>query len=142
MATVGNDRMIVRADHRDDGSWLFLVCYTACFTDTEVGLRFDDSLLVRPVHSLAQGGFGYESPVSFTARTPRVFRRKRIVVRAHDDNADAGLDTVCASIRLHRSGVGSVDDERSTPVWVPRLRARRDDRGSAHQLVPTALVRC
>ncbi len=67
MAKIGNDRMIVRAECRDDHSWLFLVCYTACFDESELGGRFDDRVLVRPVHSVDQSGFCYESPVAFTA---------------------------------------------------------------------------
>jgi len=141
MATVGNDRMIVRADCRDDRSWLFLVCYTACFGESELGLRFDDSLLVRPIHDVDQCGFGYESPVTFTACSHRVFRRKRIVVRAGCYDPEAGLDTVSAWIRLQRNGSHGVDDEAATPVWVTQ-RDRRSPVRSHRRLVPAGLVRC
>ena len=141
MATVGNDRMIVRADCRADGSWLFLVCYTACFGVDELGLRFDDALLVRPIHDLEQYGFAYECPVTFTACGQRVFRRKRIVVRSGCYDPAVGLDTVSAWIRLQHAGLDSVDDEAATPVWVPR-RDRRDDAASTRRLVPAGLVRC
>ena len=141
MATVGNDRMIVRADCRADGSWLFLVCYTACFGVDELGLRFDDALLVRPIHDLEQYGFAYECPVTFTACGQRVFRRKRIVVRSGSYDPTVGLDTVSAWIRLQRAGAGVVDDEAATPVWVPR-RDRRSAVADRRQLVPANLVRC
>lgn len=141
MATVGNDRMIVRADCREDSSWLFLVCYTACFGESELGLRFDDSLLVRPIHDVDQCGFGYASPVTFTACCRRVFRRKRIVVRAGCYGAEAGLDTVSAWIRLQRNGAGGVDDEAVTPVWVPRRDGRRE-MPAVRRLVSAGLVRC
>ena len=125
MAKIGNDRMIVRAECRDDNSWLFLVCYTACFDEAEIGRRFDDRVLVRPVHSVGQSGFCYESPVAFTACSPRVFRRKRIVVREDLYDPDAGLDTVSAWIRLHDADTDAVDDEQCTPPVVPLNGARQ-----------------
>ena len=125
MAKIGNDRMIVRAECRDDNSWLFLVCYTACFDEAELGRRFDDRVLVRPVHSVGQSGFCYESPVAFTACSPRVFRRKRIVVREDLYDPDAGLDTVSAWIQLHDADTDAVDDEQCTPPVVPLNGARQ-----------------
>ena len=140
MAKIGNDRMIVRAECRDDNSWLFLVCYTACFDESELGGRFDDRVLVRPVHSVDQSGFCYESPVAFTACSPRVFRRKRIVVRGNRYDLDAGLDTVCAWIRLHRTDTDAFDDEKCTPALVPLNGSRHH--APARCKVPAGALRC
>jgi len=140
MAKIGNDRMIVRAQCRDDNSWLFLVCYTACFDEAEIGRRFDDRVLVRPVHSVDQSGFSYESPVGFTACSPRVFRRKRIVVREDLYDPDAGLDTVSAWIRLRDTETDAVDDEQCTPPLVPHNGRRQH--APAHRRVPVGALRC
>ena len=129
MAKIGNDRTIVRAECRDDGTWLFLVSYTACFTPAEIGRRFDDSVLVGP----EQSGGGYESPVTFTACSPRVFRRKRIVVRT-----DAGMSSAVRGwIRLHRNESDEVDDEQCTPVLVPAASAPTRH----HRSVPVLALR-
>jgi hypothetical protein len=94
MATIGSDHQIVRRELRDDGSWLFTVCYTAYFTDDDLGRRFDDSVAIREIHGqnrIAEA----DHPVRFTATSPKVFRKKRIVVRG------AAIEAVCAEIRLH-----------------------------------------
>ena len=72
MATIDDDGMIVRSEHRRDDSWLFTVCYTACFSEQDLGQRFDDAVTV---------GEAGSTPVEFTATGPKVFRKKRIVVR-------------------------------------------------------------
>lgn len=126
MARIGNDRMIVRGEYRDDGSWLFTVCYTAQFSSADLGKRFDDSVQILSAHESAHPAefpTHAECPVSFTATGPRVFRKKRIVVRPHEYDTGAGLDAVCAWITLHRAGgPGPIDDEQRTPALVPSLR--------------------
>jgi hypothetical protein len=120
MAKIGNDRMIVRGEQRSDDSWLFTICYTAIFADADLGQRFDDSVQIREIHCPDRPQRAYECPVSFRATGHRVFRKKRIVVRGEDYDADAGLDTVCAWIRLHRcEGADRIDDEQHTPALVP-----------------------
>jgi hypothetical protein len=118
MAKIGSDRMIVRGEHRHDNSWLFTICYTAHFSESDLGMRFDDSVRV------GEGNDDYVQPVSFTATGPTVFRKKRIVVR--DDVLDNAIsDAVCAWIRLHCETVtDSDDDERRTPVLVPAQTLR------------------
>lgn len=94
MATIGSDHLIIRGEHRDDGSWLFTVCYMACFSDADLGKRFDDSVAIRELHGenrIAEAHHG----VSFTATGHEVWRKKRIVVRA------PAIEAVCAEIRLH-----------------------------------------
>jgi hypothetical protein len=119
MAKIGSDRMIVRGEHRQDNSWLFTICYTACFSESDLGMRFDDAV------RFGEGNDDYVQPVSFTATGPKVFRKKRIVVR--DDVLDnaALSDAVCAWIRLHcETATNADDDERRTPVLVPAQSLR------------------
>jgi hypothetical protein len=105
MAKISSDRMIVRGEHRQDSSWLFTICYTACFSESELGMRFDDSVRV------GEGDDDYVQPVSFTATGPKVFRKKRIVVRDDVlDNADADADAEA--------------DEQRTPALVPAQSLR------------------
>lgn len=94
MATIGSDHQIVRRELRDDDSWLFTVCYTAHFTEDDLGRRFDDSVAIREIHGqnkIAEA----QHAVTFTATSPKVFRKKRIVVRG------AAIEAVCAEIHLH-----------------------------------------
>jgi hypothetical protein len=111
MAKIGTDRMIVHGEQRQDNTWLFTVCYTAYFSERDLGMRFDDSIRVGDVDVPA---------VAFTATSPTVFRKKRIVVR--DNLLRAGSrDAVCAWIRLHCETAAQVgvDDEQRTPALVP-----------------------
>jgi hypothetical protein len=119
MAKIGSDAMIVRGERRPDNSWLFTICYTAHFSDDDLGRRFDDSVRV------GEGDEDYIQPVSFTATGPKVFRKKRIVVR-DDMRNGAGLSAaVCAWIRLHcETSPGAGDDEQCTPVLVPAQISR------------------
>jgi len=119
MARIGNDRMIVRGEQRADKSWLFTVCYTAYFAENDLGQQFDDAVQIRELHDSGHQPH-YESAVSFRATATKVFRKKRIVVRDDDYDSDAGLDTVCAWIKLHRcTAAAAVDDEQHTPALVP-----------------------
>jgi hypothetical protein len=116
MAKIGSDRMIVRGEHRQDNSWLFTICYTAYFSENDLGMRFDDSVRVGD----GEGDDDYVQPVSFTATGPKVFRKKRIVVPGDVLTNAAASDVVCAWIRLHcETSPGADDDERRTPVPVP-----------------------
>jgi hypothetical protein len=122
MAKIGSDRMIVRGEHRQDNSWLFTICYTAYFSENDLGLRFDDAVRV------GEGDDDYVQPVSFTATGPKVFRKKRIVVRDDVLTNAAVSDVVCAWIRLHcETSPAADDDVRRTPALV---------------LVPAQLLRC
>ncbi|CAN5394911.1 hypothetical protein BH09ACT7_BH09ACT7_03680 [soil metagenome] len=111
MARIGTDRMIVHGEQRQDKTWLFTICYTAYFTERDLGMRFDDSVRV--------GETGVPA-VAFTATSPAVFRKKRIVVRDKVLHADAH-HSVCAWIRLHCATPtdAPVDDEQRTPELVP-----------------------
>jgi hypothetical protein len=120
MARIGNDRMIVRGEQRADKSWLFTICYTAYFAEKDLGQQFDDAVQICELHDSGRRVPHYESPVSFRATATKVFRKKRIVVRDGDYDADAGLDTVCAWIKLHRcTAATAADDEQHTPALVP-----------------------
>ena len=123
MAKIGNDRMIVRGERRTDNSWLFTICYTAHFAESDLGQRFDDAVDIRCVHSEDGQAPRYAPPVAFKATGTRVFRKKRVVVRGEDYDARAGLDAVCAWIRLHHGepvqSQGIVDDEQHTPPLIP-----------------------
>lgn len=114
MATIGDDRMIVCVEERADGSWLFTICYTAEFVEADLGRRFDDSVQIFELQRAGLRPAVTGSPVSFRATSPRVFRKKRIVV--HRD-AHGELHMVRAAIRLyHRAGDDVVtDDEQITP---------------------------
>jgi hypothetical protein len=113
MASIGNDRMIVRGAQRGDTSWLFTICYTANFTAEELGERFEDSVRIGRA----------ECPVVFTATGPRVFRKKRIVVDIEDITAvDGTPDSVCAWIRLHGCADAESDDEQATPALLTPYR--------------------
>lgn len=142
MAKIGNDRMIVQGERRPDGSWLFTVCYTAHFADSDLGHRFDDAVQIRPAHRDGDGAPGYAPAVTFRATDRRVFRKKRIVVRSQDYDPQEGLPSVCAWIRLQHQAcapdVGVVDDEQHTPVLVPLGAGHR---GSARRATAESL-RC
>jgi hypothetical protein len=97
MAKIGDDVMIAHAQRRQDNTWLFTVCYTAHFTESDIGRRFDDSVRIGD----ADGG-GYVHPVAFTATGATVFRRKRIVVQDGAFGATVRSDALCVSVRLHR----------------------------------------
>lgn len=101
MARIDCDHLIVRGERRDDDSWLFTVCYTAYFTDDDLGQRFDDTVAIRELHGQSRIAEA-EHPVTFTATSPTVFRKKRIVVHG------AAIEAVCAEIRLHRCPAQSV----------------------------------
>jgi hypothetical protein len=110
MAKIGTDRMIVHGEQRQDRSWLITICYTAYFSERDLGMRFDDSVRVGKVDV---------PPVAFAATSPKVFRKKRIIVRdncLHDDPRHA----VCAWIRLHCEATPATcaDDEQRTPALV------------------------
>jgi hypothetical protein len=111
MAKIGTDRMIVHGEQRQDATWLFTICYTAYFSERDLGMRFDDSVRVGDVDVAA---------VAFTATGPKVFRKKRIIVR---DNClpEDPRRAVCAWIRLHceATPAASDDDEQRTPALVP-----------------------
>jgi len=101
MASIGSDHLIVRGELRGDDSWLFTVCYTAYFTDDDLGQRFDDTVAIRELHGqnrIAEA----RHPVTFTATSRKVFRKKRIVVPG------AAIEAVCAEISLHRCPVQSL----------------------------------
>lgn len=95
MAKIGNDVMIAHAERRQDNTWLFTIYYTAHFTDSDIGRRFDDSVRIGD-------GVGYVDPVTFTATSATVFRRKRIVVPDGAFAATAVSNALCVSVRLHR----------------------------------------
>ncbi|MET0699764.1 MAG: hypothetical protein ABWY93_08865 [Mycobacterium sp.] len=111
MAKIGTERMIVHGEQRQDTTWLFTICYTAHFSERDLGMRFDDSVRVGEVDVPA---------VAFTATGPTVFRKKRIIVRdnclPHDPR-----HAVCAWIRLHceATPAPSADDEQRSPALVP-----------------------
>lgn len=161
MARIGNDRMIVRGVQRADTTWLFTICYTACFSQSDIGLRFDDSVTIGEVHSAGQPA--YARPVAFTATGPKVFRKKRIVLHDNifgDHTGGDGVDgdsvdgdsgdhdvrheAVCAWIRLHRATADAeaVDDEQRTPVLVPVARSGRDDRVDGLRQAQAQSLRC
>jgi len=94
MASIGGDHLIIRGEQRDDDSWLFTVCYTACFSEADLGRRFDDSVAIRELHGQNRIAEAHHS-VTFTATGPRVWRKKRIVVQAN------AIEAVCAEIHLH-----------------------------------------
>ncbi len=96
MAKIGNDLMIVHVEQRPDTTWLFTICYTAHFSDSDIGKRFDDSVRVGAANS-----GGYIEPVTFTASSARVFRKKRIVVRDGAFGKDTRTSALCVSVRLH-----------------------------------------
>lgn len=100
MASIGSDRTIIRSQRRNDNSWLFTVCYTAFFSEADLGQRFDDAVAIREVHG--QSRIAEEHSVTFTASSPRMLRKKRIVVRG------AAIEAVCAQISLHRSAAQSL----------------------------------
>ncbi|MET0897346.1 MAG: hypothetical protein ABWY45_05455 [Mycobacterium sp.] len=100
MAMISSDRTIVRSQQRDDKSWLFTISYTAFFSESDLGKRFDDAVAIRELHG--QSRIAEEHSVSFTASSPRMLRKKRIVVRG------AAIEAVCAQISLHRSAVQSL----------------------------------
>ena len=100
MARIDDDRMIVRSEQREDKSWLFTVCYTAFFSESDLGQRFDDAVAIRELHG--QSRIAEEHSVTFTARSPRMWRKKRIVVRA------PAIEAVCAQISLHPASAQSV----------------------------------
>lgn len=116
MARIGNDRMITHGEQREDNSWLFTVCYTAYFSDDELGQRFDDLVIIRELRG--QRIAGAEQAVTFTATSPRVFRKKRIVVHQNS------IESMCALIRLQRVQSEAVDDEQRTPALVSRQSVR------------------
>jgi hypothetical protein len=122
MATIGGNPAIQRSVPRADGSWLFTVSYTACFSPDEVGRRFDDTVGIRQVSCTGQDGCGSEAPVWFTATSTRVFRKKRIVVRGNCYDAVGGLDQVSARIALRRAGDVEVLDEHCTAAVMPAQR--------------------
>ena len=97
MAKIGNDVMIAHVERREDNTWLFTICYTAIFSESDIGRRFDDSVRV----GAADRG-GYVDPVAFTATSARVFRKKRIVVRDGVFGGRAVSSALCVSVRLHR----------------------------------------
>ncbi|CAN5614289.1 hypothetical protein BH09ACT8_BH09ACT8_19730 [soil metagenome] len=97
MAKIGNDVMIVHVEQRPDKSWLFTICYTAHFSDDDIGHRFDDSVRIGDA-----GGGGYIEPVAFTATAATVFRKKRIVVRDGLLAKGTNSNALCVSVRLHR----------------------------------------
>ena len=93
MASIGSDGMMIRGEQRNDDSWLFTVCYTACFSANDLGRRFDDTVAIRELHGctrIAQSQHG----VTFTATSAKVWRKKRIVVPA------TAVEAVCAEIHL------------------------------------------
>ncbi len=116
MATIGEDRMIVSAEERADGSWLFTICYTAQFDEADLGRRFDDAVQIFEMHRSGPRPADSGSPVSFRATGTRVLRKKRIVVR-RNAALSAGPDAVHASIRLYHHVGDDVlrDDEQTTP---------------------------
>ncbi|WP_157516817.1 hypothetical protein [Mycobacterium sp. MS1601] len=95
MASIGRDGMTVRSQQRDDRSWLFTVCYTACFSDDDLGHRFDDTVAIRELHGYNRIAEAQHC-VTFTATSTRVWRKKRIVVQA------PAIEAVCAEICLHQ----------------------------------------
>jgi hypothetical protein len=157
MARIDNDRMIVRGEQRADTTWLFTICYTACFSQSDIGLRFDDSVTIGEVHSAGQPA--YARPVAFTATGPKVFRKKRIVLLDHifgdtiggDSVGEGSVDrdgrheAVCAWIRLHRATADAeaVDDEQRSPVLIPVARSGRgDDRVDGLRQAQAQSLRC
>ena len=156
MARISNDRMIVRGEQRADTTWLFTICYTACFSQSDIGLRFDDSVTIGEVHSAGQPA--YARPVAFTATGPKVFRKKRIVLRDNvfmdssgGNDVDGGSvhdgrhEAVCAWIRLHRATADAeaVDDEQRTPVLVPVAQSGPgDDRVDGLRQAQAQPLRC
>jgi hypothetical protein len=93
MARIGDDHVVVRGERRSDDSWLFTVCYTAYFSDEDLGRRFDDTVAIRELHGQNRIADAHHS-VTFTATSRTVFRKKRIVVHG------AAIEAVCAEISL------------------------------------------
>ncbi|WP_328364080.1 hypothetical protein OG976_09220 [Mycobacterium sp. NBC_00419] len=93
MARIGDDSLIVRAEQRADATWLFTIRYTVYFDQSELGMRFDDSVQVCDDHCAR--------PVPFIACTPSVLRKKRVVV---NDDAITQVDNVYATVCLRRRG--------------------------------------
>lgn len=140
MATIGNDRMIVRGERRADDSWLFTVCYTAQFSDADLGQQFDDTVQISEIRRGARARI-CEHPVSFRATGPRVFRKKRIVVRGDEYDTEIGLDTVWAWIRLHRCSETAVADEQHTPALSPTPNGRSEQQ-AVRRCAPADSLRC
>lgn len=93
MARIGDDSLIVRAVQRPDATWLVTLRYTVYFEQSELGMRFDDSVAVCEDH--------FATPVPFVACGRSVLRTKRVVV---DDDAIARADDVEATVCLRRRG--------------------------------------
>lgn len=93
MARIGDDSLIVRAEQRPDASWLFTIRYTVYFEQSELGMRFDDSVQVCRDHAAR--------PVPFVACGRSVLRKKRVVV---DDDAITEVSDVYATVCLRRRG--------------------------------------
>jgi hypothetical protein len=112
MARIGSDRMTIRIDTRSDNTWLLTVCYTACFGHSDLGKRFDDTVVVQDLC----GSAGWTAPgVTFTATSIRVLRKKRIVLRSN------AVEHVVVGVRLQGADGGALV-ERRAPVSVPVSR--------------------
>jgi hypothetical protein len=91
MARIGDDSLIVRGEQRRDASWLFTIRYLVYFEQSELGMRFDDSVRISADHSA--------TPVPFLACGRSVLRKKRVV-----DDEIVRLDDVYATVCLRRRG--------------------------------------
>jgi hypothetical protein len=93
MARIGADSLIVRGEQRRDASWLFTIRYLVYFEQSEVGMRFDDSVRITEDHSA--------TPVPFVACGRSMLRKKRVVI---DDDEIIRLGDVYATVCLRRRG--------------------------------------
>lgn len=117
MAHIESDRVMARGERRADDSWLFTIRYAVHFDPSELGQRFDDSIAIADAEQHAMTT--YALPVAFTACSPSVFRKKRVVVPADQLDDEATQDMLFAWILLrHNGGAHSTADEQRAPVTV------------------------
>jgi hypothetical protein len=93
MARIVADSLVVRGEQRRDASWLFTIRYLVYFEQSEVGMRFDDSVRITEDHSA--------TPVPFVACGRSMLRKKRVVI---DDDEIIRLGDVYATVCLRRRG--------------------------------------
>lgn len=117
MAHIESDRVMARGERRADDSWLFTIRYAVHFDPNELGQRFDDSIAISDADEHAKTS--YALPVSFTACSPSVFRKKRVVVPADQLDDDITGYQLFAWILLRRNdGAHHTADEQRAPVRV------------------------
>lgn len=117
VARIENDRVLACGERRADASWLFTIRYAVHFDPCELGQRFDDSVAIADASQHPRTA--YALPVTFTACSPSVYRKKRVIVPADQLVAGQTSDGLFAWILLRRNGAGaSTEDEQRALVTV------------------------